>query len=397
MPIQHTASRAGRTCPDGHRPGQFYVNFPSLHKSAQRLSDADYLADIRAIKADLVDLPPGLSLAHIWPQEHQATARVALGGRVMRAHAPSAALRKSSPFLVKVPAEGAELRGRLMVRSADGDWWVQPARKVILGFSHQSRMRLLQRINGLDRRRWKVPPVMVTLTYPGQWPKGPRVWKRHLQAFRKRLEREYGPIPAFWKMEFQERGAPHFHLLAYDARARLCAHAFKRWLTRNWYEVVNSGDERHRRAGTNVEIPHSRRKMEAYATKYVGKPEEGQEGAGRYWGVWHEDLLPRAILEVALELHEFHVMNRAIRRLLRSRGVRPGRSVFVDDHAGLQLVHYCIGGLSPPAEREAQKTARQRQGGMLWPLKPATIAAADAGLMSCRRICSGQPWPMGGS
>lgn len=321
----------------------------SLYRSysAAPVSDDDYLAEIRAIKRELADQPQGLSLAHIWPQEDIATVRVALGGRVLRAHASSAATGSKSPCLIRMPADRAELVGTVMVRCPDGECWVKPKRGVILGFSRQSRLRLLQRMNQLDRRDWKVMPVMPTLTYPGEWPENPRVWKQHLQAFRKRFEREYGKVPVFWKLEFQERGAPHFHLLVYDPEHRLHHFAFKQWLSRTWYEIVGSGDDRHLRAGTNVEIPRDGRRMEAYASKYVGKPEGGQEGAGRYWGIWNEELLPTAVLEVALQLPEFHVMARTIRRLLRARGVRPGRSVFIGDRDGLRLIHYSIGGLSP--------------------------------------------------
>jgi hypothetical protein len=57
---------------------------------------------------------------------------------------------------------------------------------------------------------------MLTLTYPGDWlavaPNGEAV-KRHLAALAKRYERVWGePLVCIWKLEFQARGAPHFHL-----------------------------------------------------------------------------------------------------------------------------------------------------------------------------------------
>ena len=51
---------------------------------------------------------------------------------------------------------------------------------------------------------------MVTLTYPGDWqavaPDGETV-KKHLQAFFRRLERDFGvKVICIWKLEFQSRG-----------------------------------------------------------------------------------------------------------------------------------------------------------------------------------------------
>jgi hypothetical protein len=59
-------------------------------------------------------------------------------------------------------------------------------------------------------------PAMVTLTYPGDWltvaPSGKAV-KAHLQAFLVRWERAWGePLTGAWKLEFQDRGAPHVHI-----------------------------------------------------------------------------------------------------------------------------------------------------------------------------------------
>jgi hypothetical protein len=60
-------------------------------------------------------------------------------------------------------------------------------------------------------------PVMVTLTYPGPW----RLWAptaevahAHRRAFLERYSRAFGfRVLGVWKLEFQERGAPHFHIL----------------------------------------------------------------------------------------------------------------------------------------------------------------------------------------
>ena len=45
------------------------------------------------------------------------------------------------------------------------------------------------------------------------FPRSGRVVKEHLWAFKKRWFRRWGAYPVgVWKLEFQRRGAPHFHL-----------------------------------------------------------------------------------------------------------------------------------------------------------------------------------------
>jgi hypothetical protein len=56
-----------------------------------------------------------------------------------------------------------------------------------------------------------------------------------------------GRCGAIWKLELQDRGAPHFHLLIFGLRYLPAA-----LLARRWYEIVGSGDVNHLSAGTSV-------------------------------------------------------------------------------------------------------------------------------------------------
>lgn len=127
---------------------------------------------------------------------------------------------------------------------------------------------------------------MVTLTYPaGLGTDGARA-KRDIKAMLQRMRRyvgdsrEYG---TFWFLEFQERGAVHFHLFT--------THFFpKEWIALSWYQVVGSEDQRHLRAGTRIErIKSGKRGMCAYASKYAAKQQqkilpESFGWVGRFWG-----------------------------------------------------------------------------------------------------------------
>jgi hypothetical protein len=124
--------------------------------------------------------------------------------------------------------------------------------------------------------------AMLTLTYPAEFPCDGRLVKRHLTLMRKWLT--YREIGAFWFLEFQRRGAPHFHLF-------VTGEVDKDELSSAWYKIVGSGDEKHLRAGTNVERIRKPHAIAAYAAKYAAKVEqksvpEGYEEVGRFWGTF---------------------------------------------------------------------------------------------------------------
>lgn len=188
----------------------------------------------------------------------------------------------------------------------------------ITDFSKASRRRLLRLVNQIDKGR-TAKPLFLTLTYPAAWPKDPRVWKNHLKAFRERMRRKYGKFPAIWRLEFQKRGAPHFHLLIF---AEMDLNRLYLFLSRAWYEVVGSGDDKHLLAGTQAARVKSWRGVKSYAAKYMGKLEQLQEGVqltGRFWGTWYRDLLPIEAETNRITVSEFFKLRRVLRRASRIR------------------------------------------------------------------------------
>lgn len=133
---------------------------------------------------------------------------------------------------------------------------------------------------------------MVTLTYPGFFESDGSKVKEHLRRFLQELKRRVGRdfpdeaiyYSSFWFLEFQERGAPHFHLFT--------THYFpKDFVSACWYRIVNSEDPRHLVAGTRCEkLERGRSGTISYASKYANKQcqkvvPENYESVGRFWGV----------------------------------------------------------------------------------------------------------------
>lgn len=214
------------------------------------------------------------------------------------------------------------VRARVPVKCPHRPW----KRGHVAGFSQKSRGRLLRLTNSIDMGRHRRRPVFLTLTYPEAWPGSPAQCKRHLDSLWKRMCRgwlqtdRHGHLTrvstdnaaAIWRIEEQERGAPHFHLIIFGLR-----HIDRYWIGRAWAEVVESGDPKHERAGTRVEYPDYWEKAGSYVAKYIAKqakgPPEPDQNAGdaeyswagfhslgRAWGVLGRKNLPTDLMEYEL-------------------------------------------------------------------------------------------------
>jgi hypothetical protein len=85
-----------------------------------------------------------------------------------------------------------------------------------------------------------------------------------------------------WVLEFQSRGAPHYHLIVSDF-----IHKYD--LSQVWYRIVGSEDEKHLKAGTKIEAIKSKAHLCGYLSNYINKldqktPPTGFENVGRFWG-----------------------------------------------------------------------------------------------------------------
>jgi len=254
-------------------------------------------------------------------------------------------------------------------------------RGVVQTFSKASRRRLLRLLAKTDKAD---RPLFVTLTYPDDFPDNPREIKRHLDAFGKRFRRKF-PAGAFiWKLEYKARKsgqntgkiAPHFHLLAWGGTYK----DMLGWVSGSWAGVVKSEDEKHLKAGTNVEKLRSWRGVMAYASKYIAKVnvEELPEGVGRFWGVVGRDNLPLSgVLVVTLTALQAIKATRLGRKYLSISGknLQYGLTFLIDGKAMVKYAEWLLGGFEggesqpnggqsadcgfnehPPALRQAPKT-----------------------------------------
>lgn len=228
-------------------------------------------------------------------------------------------------------------------------------RREITGWSRKSRANMVKALCEIDYLPMfagvAAVPAMVTLTYPGDWlavaPNG-RAAKKHLDEFRHRYRRAWGTdLLCVWKLEFQRRGAPHFHLMMVPPKGRAHSRSdaagsglpFKAWLSVVWADIVDHPDPiehmNHLAAGTGVDFAEGARlsdprRAAIYFTKHGSfsakeyqhiVPEPWRtpgDGPGRFWGYWKMERVPRA---VEVSPRDAQLAARLIRRWHRAKGV----------------------------------------------------------------------------
>lgn len=188
----------------------------------------------------------------------------------------------------------------------------------ITAWSRRSRNRMQQQLNRLDYTPLfedGLEPAMVTLTLPGEWEQlvpTPASYKAMVNRFATAYRDAWGiRIRGVWKMEFQERGAPHLHVLMTPPAGLSQSGTpleFRQWLSLAWARAVGAeGEERvkHERAGTGIDYVGDQYRDPRRIAQYFGKhgffsekeyqndlPDlwleaiaNGERGA-RFWGVW---------------------------------------------------------------------------------------------------------------
>lgn len=161
----------------------------------------------------------------------------------------------------------------------------------ICGFSGASRKRLRVILMGVD---WSpVQGSWLALTYHDEWGGSWRDWKADLRRFLARFDYRFPLCRAVvWRLEFQARGAPHYHLLILWPRGhRPPAGALHSWCRHNWNHCLGQEhDSLHGRHGAHLVDVHTDEglgRLLGYLTKELCRVDQDVVGrpTGRVWGV----------------------------------------------------------------------------------------------------------------
>ena len=180
-------------------------------------------------------------------------------------------------------------------------------RSCVTAFTNASKRRLM-----FTARNFPGLEIMLTLTYPADFPLDGHLVKNHWKRFRQWMVRN-GAITGLWVLEFQKRGAPHFHIFLRESLD-------KQAVANAWYRIVNSGDPKHLLAGTRIEQFRYPPALGSYVMKYASKMEQKDvpaefENVGRFWGVWGKP-------EIATEIHLPQSIGKHLVRLIRRAHIK---------------------------------------------------------------------------
>ena len=191
--------------------------------------------------------------------------------------------------------EGASL---VEIRGPSRCEWSPPKskrpRQKIQEWSASSRARFKQFMAKLNAEALS-KAVLVTLTYPADFPAPEqfRIYKNHLRVFCQALARRYPNAAGVWKLEFQTRGAAHYHLVVLGLSGEPLAD-LRAWCSARWYELAHDGDRHQGKACCQVDPVKSKGGIMNYMGKYLSKSDQTRPGdfTGRYWGAFNKGKLP---------------------------------------------------------------------------------------------------------
>jgi len=150
-------------------------------------------------------------------------------------------------------------------------------------FSDRSRRSLLDLINKLDTEKIGYGrSSFVTLTYPEKYPSWRRA-KMNLAALFERWRRAWPEMSVIWRIENQKRGAPHFHLILFNA-----PYIPQKELAAAWREIIGAKPEEYLTksgklsltTGADIRLIRSARGVTSYVSKYVAKPAAAADPGG---------------------------------------------------------------------------------------------------------------------
>lgn len=159
-------------------------------------------------------------------------------------------------------------------------------RNEIMEFTQQARKRLAFVASNTEVEF----EMMITLTYPADYCNDGRAVKRHFHGFLAWLREQCPEMEYLWFLEFQKRGAPHYHILVNVQPVYFGSTypMFQVEVSQCWNKVVR-GDHDHLLAGTRTERLRSPLHARHYAVKYAMKPYQKAVPAlyrnvGRFYG-----------------------------------------------------------------------------------------------------------------
>lgn len=131
----------------------------------------------------------------------------------------------------------------------------------------------------------------ITLTYAKDFPIHARTAKRDLATLIKRLRRQFPGCGGVWRLEYQERGAPHFHIIFCSGK-HCSRRKMRAYLTAVWARVIRNDSETGTRADP-IRPSYPDKEKPAGIVSYLTalcSPKQNEYETGRMWGRFGKQL-----------------------------------------------------------------------------------------------------------
>ena len=187
----------------------------------------------------------------------------------------------------------------------------------ITEWSRKSQMRFKTGLATIQQDQLEYA-LEITLTYPKVFPNANEHFKYKSDLDKIKIWLTQKGFSGAWKLEFQSRGAPHYHLIAIPNQKLNGLGDFRKLISKRWYDIVKSGDEKHLRAGVEVSPIKSSKGIIGYMASYMAKKDQTLPNnfTGRYWGYFNKKELPFG-KETCIPLGKENAIK--IRRIFRNK------------------------------------------------------------------------------
>jgi hypothetical protein len=205
---------------------------------------------------------------------------------------------------------------KLIRKSLLQDSYLPAERGKIMAFSKRSLANLIFTINATDTEFHS----MITLTYPMDFPANGATVKEDLRIYLQWLKRRFD-TKTLWFLEFQTRGAPHFHILleTREIAPKMRIDAGMQWVSRiieaNWFTACFRNYE----AGCEVEFDYQGYKTEVIKIAKVQlhekfwELEKKQNGMRNYASKYASKMYQKKVPELYTEVGKFWGCGKEVR------------------------------------------------------------------------------------
>lgn len=154
-------------------------------------------------------------------------------------------------------------------------------------FSKKSRLRLFNLFTQINYSNYGFP-LFVSATFHDDSGNNKTDIKSFLKKFYERLQYNLPPTHLIWKLEYQERGVPHFHfmLLPVNSSDDFRKEKIKKIIRQHWLELKTCKCKYCKAYAINIKNINEYEQAFIYIAKELGKIQNRYEGhnLGRIWG-----------------------------------------------------------------------------------------------------------------